>query len=109
MENSTFHLAKSYKKIYLPVWSVYNFTFEVKDNNGGNNNNLLSECEKLKNTVQEKKPEKKNDHEITNNQLTKRVSMITENWDGDESNGKSLFSNRNYGYEKLITFILSSF
>lgn len=41
------------------MWSVYNFIFEVKNNNGGNNYNLLSECGKLKNTVQEKKPDKK--------------------------------------------------
>lgn len=41
--------------------------------------------------------------------MTKRVSMITEKRDGDESNGKSLFSNSNYGYEKLITFIFVKF
>lgn len=41
--------------------------------------------------------------------MTKRVSMITEKRDGDESNGKSLFSNSNYGNEKLITFIFVKF
>lgn len=33
--------------------------------------------------------------------------MITEQWDDDESNGKSLFSNSIYDYRKQIWFLLS--